>query len=317
MNAERIKAFPLTQAQALEYAQIAVRQKLGKPAEKVRSLGGGSFGRAVSVLCKDGQTLVVKFLLAEDMMQKEVHDLELLAGYSPVRVPRVFFARPGDEKIPVDCYGMEQIEGKSSLFALGMLFLGKRRRREFADRVTTALHAIHSCKRDTFGDTMDAGCERWLDYYRPFAEEVLNKAEAYHAAGKLKKKVILAMRAAWEKFDVIFSEEVKEACLIHGDLNVGNIMVGRGYRITGFIDPLNSAYADREYDLFQFDNLTGKRFFLRETYLKKNGASRYCMPKLAFYGVWNEVFCYIRSGVYVGFIMDPLVKNLNKRLKEL
>ena len=136
MNAERIKALPLTKAQALEYAQIAVRQKLGKPAEKVRYLCGGSFGRAVSVLCKDGQTLVVKFLLAEDMMQKEVHDLELLAGYSPVRVPRVFFARPGDEKIPVDCYGMEEIKGKSSLFALGMLFLGKRSRREFADRVT-------------------------------------------------------------------------------------------------------------------------------------------------------------------------------------
>ena len=164
---------------------------------------------------------------------------------------------------------------------------------------------------------MDAGFERWLDYYRPFAEGVLKKAEEYFEAGKLKKKVILAMRAAWEKFDVIFSEEVKEACLIHGDLNVGNIMVGRGYRITGFIDPLNSAYADREYDLFQFDNLTGKRFFLRETYLRKYGASRYCMPKLAFYGLWNEVFCYIRSGVYVGFIMDPLVKNLNKRLKEL
>ena len=176
MNAERIKALPLTKAQALEYAQIAVRQKLGKPAEKVRYLGGGSFGRAVSVLCKDGQTLVVKFLLAEDMMQKEVHDLELLAGYSPVRVPRVFFARPGDEKIPVDCYGMEEIEGKSSLFALGMLFLAKRRRREFADRVTTALHAIHSCKRDTFGDTMDAGCERWLDYYRPLCGRGLEES---------------------------------------------------------------------------------------------------------------------------------------------
>ena len=76
------------------------------------------------------------------------------------------------------------------------------------------------------------------------------------------------MRAAWEKFDVVFSEEVKEACLIHGDLNVGNIMVGKGYNINGFIDPLNSAYADREYDLFQFDNLTGKRFFLRETALE-------------------------------------------------
>ena len=317
MKVERIQALPLTKEQTLEYAKRVVGQKLGKTAEKVGYLGGGSFGRAVSVKCKDGQKLVVKFLRAKGMMQKEAHDLTLLAKYSTVKVPDVLFTRLGDSEIPVDCYGMEQIEGKSSLFALGMLFLGKKRRKQFADQVTAALHAIHSCKNDKFGDTMNADCDGWLDHYRPFAAEVLKTAEEYHAAGKLKGKVINAMRAAWEKFDVIFSEEVKEACLIHGDLNVGNIMVGKGYKITGFIDPLNSAYADREYDLFQFDNLTGKRFFLRETYIEKYGASRYCMQKLAFYGLWNEVFCYIRSGVLIGLIMDPLVKNMNKRLKEL
>lgn len=317
MKVERIEALPLTKEQTLGYARIAVREKLGKPAGNVRYMGGGSFGRAVSVQCTDGQSLVVKFLRAKDMMEKEAHDLKLLAKYSTVRVPDVLFTRRGDEKIPVDCYGMERIEGKSSLFALGLLLIGKKRRKEFADQVTTALHAIHSCKNDKFGDTMNADCDGWLDYYRPFAAEVLRQAEAYFAAGKLEEKIILAMRAAWEKFDVIFSEEVKEACLIHGDLNVGNIMVGKGYRITGFIDPLNSAYADREYDLFQFDNLTGKRFFLRETYLKKYGASRYCMQKLAFYGLWNEVYCYIKSGVLVNLIMNPLVKNMNERLKEL
>ena len=317
MKVERIEALPLTKEQTLGYARIAVREKLGKPAGNVRYMGGGSFGRAVSVQCTDGQSLVVKFLRAKDMMEKEAHDLKLLAKYSTVRVPDVLFTRRGDEKIPVDCYGMERIEGKSSLFALGMLLIGKKRRKEFADQVTTALHAIHSCKNDKFGDTMNADCDGWLDYYRPFASEVLRQAEAYFAAGKLEEKIILAMRAAWEKFDVIFSEEVKEACLIHGDLNVGNIMVGKGYRITGFIDPLNSAYADREYDLFQFDNLTGKRFFLRETYIEKYGASRYCMQKLAFYGLWNEVYCYIKSGVLINFIMNPLVKNMNERLKEL
>lgn len=294
MDIEKIEALPLTKAQAMGYAKSVVGEQMGKPAEKVRYMGGGSFGRAVSVRCKDGQTLAVKFLRAKDMMQKEAHDLKLLAGHCTVKVPRVFFTRPGDQKIPVDCYGMELV-----------------------DRVAEALHAIHSCKRDTFGDTMDAGCESWLEYYHPFAEGVLKKAEEYFKAGKLKKKVILAMRAAWEQFGVIFSEEVKEACLIHGDLNVGNIMVGKGYRITGFIDPLNAAFADREYDLFQFDNLTGKRFFLRETYLKKYEASRYCMQKLAFYGLWNEVYCYIRSGVSLGFILDPLVENMLQRLKEL
>ena len=177
MDIEKIEALPLTKAQAMGYAKSVVVEQLGKAAEKVRYMGGGSFGRAVFVRCKDGQTLAVKFLRAKDMMQKEAHDLKLLAGHCTVKVPRVFFTRLSDEKIPVDCYGMELVGGSSALFAPGMLFLGKKRRMEFADRVTEALHAIHSCKRDTFGDTMDAGCERWLDYYRPFAEEVLNKAE--------------------------------------------------------------------------------------------------------------------------------------------
>ncbi len=317
MKVERIHALPLTKEQALEYAEIIAAQNWGGPAAKLKYLGGGSFGRAVAVERGNGQKLVVKFLRAEGMMEKEAHDLELLAKYSTLKVPKVLFTRPADGQIPVDCYGMEQIEGKSSLFALGMLLLGRKRREAFADQVTTALHAIHCCKNDKFGDTVNADCDSWLSYYRPFAEEVLKRAEEYFAAGKLKESVILAMRAAWQKFDIIFSEEVKEACLIHGDLNVGNIMVGKGYEITGFIDPLNSAYADREYDLFQFDNLTGKRFFLRETYIKKYGSSRYCMQKLAFYGLWNEVYCYIRSGVLVGLIMRPLVKNMNERLKEL
>lgn len=317
MKAERIEALPLTKEQASAYVKIVIGQKLGVKVKKAVYMGGGSFGRAVSVQCKDGQKLVVKFLRAKGMLEKEVHDLKLLARYSTIKIPGVLFTRFADAEIPVDCYGMELIEGKSAFFALGMLLMSKKRRKDFADKVTSALHAIHSCKNDKFGDTMNADCEGWLDYYRPFAEEVLKKAEEYFAAGKLQESVILAMRAAWEKFDVIFSEEVKDACLIHGDLNVGNIMVGKGYKITGFIDPLNSAYADREYDLFQFDNLTGKRFFLRETYIEKYGASRYCLQKLAFYGLWNEVYCYIKSGVLIGFIMDPLVKNMNKRLKEL
>ena len=72
-----------------------------------------------------------------------------------------------------------------------------------------------------------------------------------------------------------------------------------------------------QYDLFQFDNLTGKRFYLRETYLKNYGGSERVLVKLAFYGLWNEVFCYIRSGMLVGLIMRPLVKNMHRRLAEL
>ena len=120
-----------------------------------------------------------------------------------------------------------------------------------------------------------------------------------------------AMENAWTCFDIIFSEEVRDACLIHGDLNLANIFIDNG-KLSAFIDPLNTMYADREYDLFQFNNLTGKRFKLSQTYIEKYGASKYCKEKLAFYGLWNEVFCYIKSGVLVNVIMNPLVKNMMK-----
>ena len=76
-------------------------------------------------------------------------------------------------------------------------------------------------------------------------------------------------------------------------------------------------YADLEYDLFQFDNLTSKWFYLRKTYIEKYGASNYCDAKCAFYGLFNEVYCYIKSGMLVKFIMNPLVKNMKKRLAQL
>ena len=41
------------------------------------------------------------------------------------------------------------------------------------------------------------------------------------------------------------------------------------------------------------------------------------MQKLAFYGLWNEVYCYIKSGVSVNLIMNPLVKNMTKRPKDV
>ena len=317
MKVERITVIPLDKATANKYAAIIIKEQFGQTAKRIKYLGGGSFGRAFAVEFADGNKIVIKFLRAKDMLEKEVHDLKLLADNCSVKIPKVLFARNADKNIPIDCYGMENIDGKNALMALGMLVESKRKRLEFANKVTTALHEIHCRTNEKFGDTLSPDCLTWIDYYKPFAQAVLDKAEELYKAKTLSKKIIVAMREAWNKFDVIFSENVKDACLIHGDLNIANIMVGKKCKISGFIDPLNSMYADREYDLFQFDNLMGKRFYLRETYIKKYGASKYCDVKCAFYGLWNEVYCYIKSGVLVGLIMNPLVKNMHKRLAEL
>jgi len=317
MKVERISAIPLDKDTAKRYSSDIVKERFDRTPEKVKYLGGGSFGRAFGVRLKDGSKFVIKFLRAKDMLAKEVNDLKLLADNCSVKIPKVLFVRNADKAIPVDCYAMEYIDGKNALMALGMLIESRRKRLDFADRVTTALHEIHQHKNDRFGDTMSPDCRRWGDCDKPFAKAVLEKAEELYKADSLSEKIIVAMRAAWSEFDTIFSEEVKDACLIHGDLNIANIMVGKRYEVSGFIDPLNSMYADREYDLFQFDNLTGKRFYLRETYIRKYGASKFCDIKCAFYGLWNEVYCYIKSGVLVNIIMNPLVKNMQKRLSEL
>ncbi|MDE6473472.1 MAG: aminoglycoside phosphotransferase family protein [Clostridia bacterium] len=317
MKVERIKAISLDKKTAQKYAEEIAFQQIGQPIKKVKYLGGGSFGRAYKVTFEDNKKIVVKFLRARDMLEKEIFDLDLLAANCSVKIPRVLFSRKADDEIPVDCYGMELIEGSNAVFSIALLLRSKRKRKQFADEVTTALHNIHCCKNEKFGDTISPTYSRWLNFYRPYAEQILIKAEEMFSKGELPKKVIQTMRAAWEKFDIIFSEEVAEACLIHGDLNIANIMIDKNHKLSGFIDPLNSMYADREYDLFQFDNLSGKWFYLRETYVNKYGASEFCDAKCAFYGLYHEVYSYIKSGMLVNFIMNPLVKNMKKRLAEL
>lgn len=317
MKVERIISISLSNEQGINFAKTIAENQLGKEVINVKYLGGGSFGKVYCVLFEDNSKIVVKFLRAENMVEKETYDLELIGRNCPVKMPKVLFVKKADDKIPVDSYGMEMVEGKPIMFNLGMLFAGKKKKQAFAARVAESLHTIHECVNDKFGDTMDPTFDTWQECYRPFAKDVYDYAEKLFAQGELSKKIISAMRRAWEKFDKIFSEKVDKACLIHGDLNVVNIMADKNGELSAFIDPLNSMYADVEYDLFQFYNLTGKKLLLGKTYFEKYGASKYWKEKLAFYGLWNEVFCYIKSGVLVPFIMNPLVKNMNKAVKNL
>ena len=316
MLVERAKNINMSKKSARDCA-VQVAGEMGIKVASSAYIGGGSFGRVCRITSAGGEKFAVKFIAADDMLQKETHDLELLARHCPVTMPQVIAVRPPDGRVPVGCYVMKYIEGKSALMSLKLLLKSREKRLDFAAQVTQALHAIHSCKSRMFGDTLSPDCADWLIYYKPFAAQVMQKAEDMHASGQLSDKIIRAMRAAWEGFYQIFSGGFGEACLIHGDLNIANIMVDKRGNLCGFIDPLKSMYADREYDLFQFDNLTGKRFELRQTYMRQYGASPKCDARCAFYGLWNEVYCYIKSGVLVGLIINPLIDNMYKRLAEL
>lgn len=317
MKVERITPIVLGKSEGKEYAIKVAEKQLNQKVLSAKYFGGGSFGRVYCANLSDGNAVVVKFLRAHGMVEKEVNDLKLLGANCPVQIPKVLFMHHADENIPIDCYGMERVEGKPVFLHLGMLFANKRKKQAFADKVVESLHSIHECKNDKFGDTMNPTFDTWQECYKTFAQDVYDYAEKLYLQKKLSKKIISAMRFAWEKFDIIFSEKVEDACLIHGDLNVLNIMVNKKNELTAFIDPLNSMYADKEYDLFQFYNLSGKKFRLGKTYAEKYGASKYYNQKIAFYGLWNEVFCVIKSNVLVPLIMNPLVKNMNRVLAQL
>ena len=317
MIVERITPVSLDNNQAAEYAQKAAKEYCDKKITAYKYLGGGSFGKAVRITFEDKSSIVVKFLRAKGMLEKEVHDLCLIGKHCKIKMPKVYFARQSDAKIPVDCYGMEVIEGKPLIYDFAMYLKSKKRKIQLAEKIAEGLHSIHECTNDKFGDTLAPEYDSWIECYKSFAKQVLDKAIKLYEKGELSFKIVDTMKKAWQKFDIIFEEKVEKACLIHGDLNVVNIMVDKNHEPSGFIDPLNSMYADREYDLFQFYNLTGKNFYLGKIYRQKYGESKRFDDKMAFYGLWNEVYCVIKSGILVGFIMNPLVRNMKRRIKNL
>lgn len=289
-----------------------IKKEYGEEASSVKFLGGGSFGRAFRVKV-GGKVLVVKAFLRSDLCEKEAGYLKILGENCPVKLPEVYFVSLDS---PVECYGMELIKGHDAFTNFALLLKPRRQKQRFADAVVEALIALHSHTSPKFGDALDPVYDSWQEYYRPYAQGILNGAEELYRKGRLKQNIYDTLHALWDKYDFIFSDEVKEACLIHGDANVMNIMTNSSLEITGFIDPLNSMYADREYELFQLRNLTGNAFKLYDAYKAKYPVSDKCDLKCAFYALFHELYCYLKNGTYTGFIMRSAVNNAKKQLQK-
>ncbi len=302
----------------IEKSQISdvVKDVYGKGPSHIKYLGGGSFGRAFKVDI-DGKALVVKAFLRDGLCEKEAEELKILRKYCPVKTPEVYFVRLKRDGSQVECFGMELIEGHDSFTNFALLFKPRRQKQRFADAVCDALIKLHSHTSPKFGDILDPQYDSWQDFYFPYAQKIMQGAEKLHEEGRLKKYIYDTMKALWANYDYIFDGEVKEACLIHGDANVMNIMTKKPFELVGFIDPLDSMYADREYELFQLSNLTGNAFRLYETYKSKYPVSPKCDLKCAFYAVFHEVKCYLINGTYTGIIMRSAVKRAKAQLKAL
>lgn len=315
MKKREIKKYDKNTVQG--FAKTVLQNHYNCEIKNITYVGGGYFGY---VYCAELQEepfkLIIKACLSPDMCENEARDLALLRDACPIAVPKVYFTYSGTEDIPMDFICMEYMSGKDVLTSFNpikLCFVSKDRKRKFADEIVTAMGTVHSKTGDKFGLTGNAVFDNWFDYYKPFAYDILKTAE--EKTDLFPPKVIDVMKKAWDKFDVIFCEKVEKASLVHGDLNVVNIMCDKEMNVTAIIDPLESKWADKEFDLFQLKNFTGSQLKLYEAYKAKYKLSKMVDAKCAFYGLFNEVYCNILAdkklngtNIYVCWMQKELKK---------
>lgn len=286
--------------------------------KSITYVGGGYFGYVYCAeLDKEPYKLIIKACLSPDMCESESRDLALLRDGCPLPVPKLYFTYNATEDIPMDFICMEYMEGKDAFSAFNpikLCFVSKERKRKFADNIVTAMGAWHSKTNDKFGLTGNAVFDDWFDYYKPFAFDILKTAE--EKTDLFPSQVVDVMKKAYDKFDVIFCEKVEKASFVHGDLNVVNIMCDKEMNITAIIDPLESKWADKEFDLFQLKNFTGNQLGLYEAYKAKYPLSKMVDAKCAFYGLFNEVYCNILADKKLN-MLNFFVKWMQKELEKL
>lgn len=295
-----------------------VQKHFNAKIKSYKNLGGGSYGLAVLLeFDKPPYRCVCKAYKIDTMNKTEALQLSKLRAAADVKIPEVFFTENGELngfKYAVTC--MEYIEG-INLMTPKFLFFSKGKRKEIGLSCAQGLAKIHETTNDKFGYIENPVYDTWQDFYHEFALGVLAEAFEFYKSKKFKKKYYMIMKKAMDDFGYIFSDEVSQAVLTHGDLNVMNIMVDeKQMTLNAFIDPFNSMYADREYDLFQFTNITGNRFYLYDSYKKIYPLSEKADLKCAFYAMFNEMHCYYKTNWKSNYMFSVMYKRLKKQMKK-
>ncbi len=307
----------ITKEQTKDLVKSIVAEHYACEISSIKYVGGGSFGYVYKVEMQvEPYKLIVKACRVSGMHQSEATALRTLGADSLIHIPKVYFTVDASDDMPMDFIVEEYIAGTDCFTDFKKLFVCKRKKQQFADQIVDALAHWHSKTNDKFGSLDNPQYDSWLDFYKPFVKDILDTAIQMHKDRKINSKTIQTMQIAWDNFDKIFSEPIGRASLIHGDLNVMNVMSDSDLNITAIIDPLDCKWADKEFDLFQLRNLTGDFFNLYNTYKAKYPVSKNVDIKCAFYAVYHEIYCYISSGSHTEFILRKTVKWLRAELKK-
>jgi fructosamine-3-kinase len=285
--------FSLHKPTLLSRLPLIAQQYASAPVKDLRYLGGGTYGRAFLACFADNSSFVLKAYCVQGMQEEEAYQLRLLSKNTRVPMPRVLFTHC-DETTAV--LGMSFIPGRAALDPRFMC-KNRRAREAFAKDVALGLLDLHSVQGEKYGDLHQATHTNWRTYYQETIEiPILTGLERLVREKKFDaNKYELLCKGSQQVAKI--SAEPESSVLIHGDLSIANIMADpKTMELTGFIDPTGTMWADREYDLFQLQNMWGNHYGLYDAYKANRTMEKHCDLRVAYYGALNEAACYLRVG---------------------
>ncbi len=291
-----------------------VKEHINVQVKSLKFIGGGSFGKVFKAELADGRIIALKAFRVQGSQLEEASQLKTLSENTSVPMPEVVFTHKSE-----DCavMAMSFIEGSNVLSPL-FLFKSKAQKQEFARSVVSGMLEWHSVKGTKFGSLESPQYDTWKEYYKKEKQEPWLKAlSELSEKGKYSKKSLQLLYKATEIYNSL-PEEKTTPVLIHGDLNIMNIMADeKSFKLTGFIDPCGSIWAAREYDLFQLRNMWGDSYRLYETYKQMHPLSEYADFKVAYYAAMNEASMRLKGGLIMPLweVLDNMA--LRREMKRL
>lgn len=293
-----------------------ISKELGKNAEKLKFIGGGSFGRVYKAVLSDGETIAVKAYRVQGSQYEEAEQLTLLSANTSVKMPEVLFTYEDEETAIL---AMTFVDGQNVLNPM-FLLKSKSQKQKFANDVVAGMLQWHNVTNDKFGSLGNPVYDSWYEYYKKEKQEPwLAGLNELTQKGKFSKKKLQLLIEATELFNNLPEENTKPV-LIHSDLNIMNIMADpKTLKLNAFIDPCACMWADREYDLFQLRNMWGDAYGLYKTYKEKYKLSEYADFRVAYYGAMNEAHCRLGGGLIMPLweiLCNNRLKKEKRKLKE-
>lgn len=254
----------------------------------IAEAGKGFYGKVFKVtLPVVPFVLSVKLFDEPQYMLMQAREQGFMHSLGVVKVPAVLHVFQSQD---VSALVMEWAEGEN----LGQIPLPKQPIRDaIAWDVVGQAVALHGVSNPTYGYLSGKQYPTWQAFYRDLSRQMLDRITSGSDRGLLDKEYLDLMRYAYGKFDQIFSERVAAPSLIHGDLNIGNVIV-QNDAVSAIIDPMGVMWGDREIELFQFECSGSADYDLLDKYFSINPPSKKFSLKNAYYKTFAEANHYAR-----------------------